>query len=214
MARMGHDGSAAALIYQHATSEADQAIAAALDAQIGMARPVEDPQSDRANDADPEDEWLANGPGGDSACRPRTRMWRFPDLSGDGRKSGAPAITANYGWESPPATGARHTANGGVVQGPPGWGPGAGGVRVWVGCLAGCGLAACRWPESVEDDGEGSVLEVVVPAGVERALACACQQPSLPRVERRRGRRRLVGRGPGGLRKWGRFPRAPAVRSR
>jgi integrase len=35
MARMGHDSVRAAMIYQHATSEADHAIAAALDAQLG-----------------------------------------------------------------------------------------------------------------------------------------------------------------------------------
>jgi integrase len=34
MARMGHDSSQAALIYQHATSEADQAIADAVSAQV------------------------------------------------------------------------------------------------------------------------------------------------------------------------------------
>ncbi|MBA3529140.1 MAG: hypothetical protein H0T91_07525 [Propionibacteriaceae bacterium] len=34
MARMGHDSMAAALIYQHASREADQSIAAHLDAQI------------------------------------------------------------------------------------------------------------------------------------------------------------------------------------
>ncbi|WFE58888.1 tyrosine-type recombinase/integrase [Micromonospora sp. WMMD712] len=39
MARMGHDSPQAALIYQHATSEADQAIAQALDAQITVTRP-------------------------------------------------------------------------------------------------------------------------------------------------------------------------------
>ena len=38
MARMGHDSSAAALICQHATSAADRAIAAALDAEIEKAR--------------------------------------------------------------------------------------------------------------------------------------------------------------------------------
>jgi hypothetical protein len=34
MARMGHDSAQAAMIYQHATSEADRAIAAALDAAV------------------------------------------------------------------------------------------------------------------------------------------------------------------------------------
>lgn len=38
MARMGHDSSQAALIYQHATSEADRAIAAALDAAVKAER--------------------------------------------------------------------------------------------------------------------------------------------------------------------------------
>ena len=34
MARMGHDSSQAAMIYQHKSREADQAIAAALDANM------------------------------------------------------------------------------------------------------------------------------------------------------------------------------------
>jgi integrase len=37
MARMGHDSLRAALIYQHATSEAGRAIAAAIDAQVKVA---------------------------------------------------------------------------------------------------------------------------------------------------------------------------------
>jgi hypothetical protein len=41
MARMGHDSSQAALIYQHATTEADRAIAKALDAAV-QAGPEED----------------------------------------------------------------------------------------------------------------------------------------------------------------------------
>ena len=35
MARMGHDSPAAALLYQHSTRAADEAIAAALDARLG-----------------------------------------------------------------------------------------------------------------------------------------------------------------------------------
>ena len=62
---MGHDSSAAALIYQHASTEADRAIAAALDAQIGLARPMQDAASDQADDASTQAEWPANGPEGD-----------------------------------------------------------------------------------------------------------------------------------------------------
>jgi hypothetical protein len=39
-ARMGHDSARAAMIYQHATAEADQAIADALDKRIGGSRPT------------------------------------------------------------------------------------------------------------------------------------------------------------------------------
>jgi hypothetical protein len=40
-ARMGHDSARAAMIYQHATAEADQAIAEALDKRIaGAAKPA------------------------------------------------------------------------------------------------------------------------------------------------------------------------------
>jgi len=38
MARMGHDGPRAALIYQHATSEADQAIAKRINAAVKRQR--------------------------------------------------------------------------------------------------------------------------------------------------------------------------------
>jgi len=38
MTRMGHDSSAAALIYQHATREADEAIATALEGRLSKAR--------------------------------------------------------------------------------------------------------------------------------------------------------------------------------
>jgi hypothetical protein len=44
MARMGHDSPAAALIYQHATSKADQAIAKALGR--AMVHAAEDDQAD------------------------------------------------------------------------------------------------------------------------------------------------------------------------
>jgi integrase len=40
MARIGHSSTRAAMIYQHATRERDQAIAAALDALIDAARPT------------------------------------------------------------------------------------------------------------------------------------------------------------------------------
>jgi integrase len=46
MARMGHDSMQAAVIYQHATTRADRAIAAALDAQLREAQDVrEDPEN-------------------------------------------------------------------------------------------------------------------------------------------------------------------------
>jgi hypothetical protein len=38
MARIGHSGTRAAMIYQHATRDRDQAIAAALDELIAAAR--------------------------------------------------------------------------------------------------------------------------------------------------------------------------------
>jgi hypothetical protein len=42
MARMGHDGMNAAIIYQHATRRADRAIANALDDQLRAGRHDED----------------------------------------------------------------------------------------------------------------------------------------------------------------------------
>ncbi|MEQ7126760.1 tyrosine-type recombinase/integrase [Actinopolymorpha sp. B11F2] len=39
MARMGHDSMSAAIIYQHATREADRAVAEALNAQLDACRP-------------------------------------------------------------------------------------------------------------------------------------------------------------------------------
>ncbi|MEV4417391.1 site-specific integrase [Catellatospora sp. NPDC049609] len=48
MARMGHDSPAAALIYQHATSQSDRAIADALGAAIDKARPRQDPDDGAA----------------------------------------------------------------------------------------------------------------------------------------------------------------------
>jgi integrase len=50
MARMGHDSPDAALIYQHATSEADRAIAAALGEAIDKARGDNDDQADGPDD--------------------------------------------------------------------------------------------------------------------------------------------------------------------
>jgi len=43
MARMGHDGMNAAIIYQHATRRADRAIANALDDQLRAGSHDEDP---------------------------------------------------------------------------------------------------------------------------------------------------------------------------
>jgi hypothetical protein len=43
MARIGHSSTRAAMIYQHASRERDQAIAAALDALIDEARRVGEP---------------------------------------------------------------------------------------------------------------------------------------------------------------------------
>jgi integrase len=50
MARMGHDSMNAALIYQHASTEADQAIASALDARLAQVQDGDDQAGD-----DPED---------------------------------------------------------------------------------------------------------------------------------------------------------------
>jgi hypothetical protein len=46
MARMGHDSSRAALIYQHATDEADKELAAGLNALIAEERTLKRPTSD------------------------------------------------------------------------------------------------------------------------------------------------------------------------
>ena len=48
MARIGHSSTRAAMIYQHATRERDQAIAAALDALINEARRVPDDEEEAA----------------------------------------------------------------------------------------------------------------------------------------------------------------------
>jgi integrase len=53
MARMGHDSARAALIYQHATSEADQEIAAALSGLVDGERRRK--ASERPNEEDGED---------------------------------------------------------------------------------------------------------------------------------------------------------------
>jgi hypothetical protein len=45
-ARMGHDSTRAALIYQHATAPAGMAIADALDKQITASQPAADDDSD------------------------------------------------------------------------------------------------------------------------------------------------------------------------
>jgi integrase len=50
MARMGHDSMNAAIIYQHATAQADRAIAEGLDARLRAARPTVEPTEE-----DPED---------------------------------------------------------------------------------------------------------------------------------------------------------------
>jgi integrase len=50
MARMGHDSPAAALIYQHATSEADRAIAAALGEALAGVKDQGDDHNDGAAD--------------------------------------------------------------------------------------------------------------------------------------------------------------------
>ncbi len=56
-ARMGHDSARAAMIYQHATAEADQAIADALDKRIeGATKPAPKPADD---DPDEDDDGIA-----------------------------------------------------------------------------------------------------------------------------------------------------------
>jgi integrase len=49
-ARMGHDSARAAMIYQHATQEADQAIADALDKRIERSREIDDDGPDDDDD--------------------------------------------------------------------------------------------------------------------------------------------------------------------
>ncbi|MDX6238191.1 MAG: hypothetical protein QOG10_3006 [Kribbellaceae bacterium] len=51
MARMGHDSINAAIIYQHATAQADKAIAQGLDACLRAIRP-----SAEGNDEEPDDD--------------------------------------------------------------------------------------------------------------------------------------------------------------
>jgi integrase len=53
-ARMGHDSARAAMIYQHATVEADQAIAAALDRRIERSQQADADGQDRADDGKAE----------------------------------------------------------------------------------------------------------------------------------------------------------------
>jgi integrase len=50
MARMGHDSTRAAVIYQHATTEADAAVAAALDAELSAAEADGDDSDDDDDD--------------------------------------------------------------------------------------------------------------------------------------------------------------------
>lgn len=61
MARMGHDSVRAALIYQHATSEADARIAAALDAELVAQAGADDAIE---HDGGPEDDEDDDGPAG------------------------------------------------------------------------------------------------------------------------------------------------------
>jgi len=52
-ARMGHDSARAAMIYQHATAEADQAIADAVDKRIeGATKPAPKPADDDPDEDD------------------------------------------------------------------------------------------------------------------------------------------------------------------
>jgi hypothetical protein len=51
---MGHDSARAAMIYQHATAEADQAIAAALDRRIEGSRQAGADGQDEADDGTAE----------------------------------------------------------------------------------------------------------------------------------------------------------------
>ena len=50
MARMGHDSVRAAIIYQHATTEADAKIAAALDAELASEPADDDGSGDDDDD--------------------------------------------------------------------------------------------------------------------------------------------------------------------
>jgi integrase len=51
MARMGHDSPAAALVYQHSSRAADEAIAAALDARLASLQEAAEDQSDSESGA-------------------------------------------------------------------------------------------------------------------------------------------------------------------
>ena len=53
-ARMGHDSARAAMIYQHATAEADHAIAAALDRRIEGSQQAGTHRQDEADDGTAE----------------------------------------------------------------------------------------------------------------------------------------------------------------
>ena len=66
MARMGHDSLRAGLIYQHATSEAGRAIAAAIDAQVKVAAKDAKKRARRAGHKD-RAERDDDGDGGPSA---------------------------------------------------------------------------------------------------------------------------------------------------
>jgi hypothetical protein len=55
MARMGHDSMSAALIYQHATSDADRAVAQALAAQVAEAERDAGRKADDSGDGPDDD---------------------------------------------------------------------------------------------------------------------------------------------------------------
>ncbi len=82
MARMGHDSMRAALIYQHATLEADRHIAESMGKQLALLRPDSFGEDDGATTArDPSirpanSTWTARGHQiGHSRVRPRLRRW-------------------------------------------------------------------------------------------------------------------------------------------
>ena len=91
MARMGHDSMRAALIYQHATTQADQAIARWLDAELQRRRDASD-SDDNGPDYDDDD-----GTAGVLARRSNSTRTVRADIS-----TGPGASAEHHGWRLSP----------------------------------------------------------------------------------------------------------------